>query len=49
MKQNSKVSAYVTAWCRMTKKAQPKESDINDAITERISYARKKFRATPKK
>ena len=40
-------SDYVTVWCRKNECVIPTETVLNDAITERISYARKQLR--PKK
>ncbi|XP_060581131.1 uncharacterized protein LOC132737800 isoform X2 [Ruditapes philippinarum] len=37
---------YVIAWCRKNNKGTPKDRDINDAVTEQISYARKKCRTS---
>ncbi|XP_056017761.1 uncharacterized protein LOC130053962 [Ostrea edulis] len=43
----STIKNYVTVWCRKNECVIPTETVLNDAITERISYARKQLR--PKK
>lgn len=35
---------YVTSWCKTNGFDKPTEQQLNDAITERISYARKQLR-----
>ncbi|XP_061191564.1 uncharacterized protein LOC133199711 [Saccostrea echinata] len=45
----SSLKNYVTVWCRKNGMAQPTESLLNDAITERISYARKQLKPKVKK
>ena len=48
-KSHSHVSDYVMVWCRKNGMTQPTESLLNDAITERISYAHKQLKPKVKK
>lgn len=43
----STIKNYVTVWCKKNEFKAQSESVLNDAITERISYARKQLK--PKK